>query len=150
MNKHVDKEHVHVVSVPDPYRGKYQGSGEETGIKYANEVKEAIQKAESKGRKVSTQMLLSSLPHPRWKTWRHKNTNLIKSQKSDSRKPSSVERQKWKPVQTWLLLALITKTPDKGIGNLSVIDSSWLKNVTSHEYEVNQKLNILGAKIYHL
>jgi 4-aminobutyrate aminotransferase-like enzyme len=53
MNKTCDKDYVHVIPAPDPYRGKYRGYNEETGVKYANEVKETIENAHSKGRKVS-------------------------------------------------------------------------------------------------
>ena len=53
MNQTCDKEYVHVVTSPDPYRGKYRGYNEETGIKYANEVKDTIENAHNKGRKVS-------------------------------------------------------------------------------------------------
>jgi hypothetical protein len=42
-----------VIPAPDPYRGKYRGYNEETGVKYANEVKETIENAHRKGRKVS-------------------------------------------------------------------------------------------------
>ena len=53
MNKLCDKDFVHVVGTPDPYRGKYHGYSEETGIKYAEEVKNTIENAHRKGRKVS-------------------------------------------------------------------------------------------------
>ena len=54
MNQTCDKDFVHVVTTPDSYRGKYRGSDEETGIEYANEIKEAIENARNKGRKVIT------------------------------------------------------------------------------------------------
>ena len=53
MNKTCDEDFVHVITAPDPYRGKHLGYSEETGIKYANEVKNGIDSAHSNGRKVS-------------------------------------------------------------------------------------------------
>ena len=52
MNKTCDKEYIHVTTAPDPYRGKYRGSDEDTGIKYAYEIKEVIENAHGKGRQV--------------------------------------------------------------------------------------------------
>ena len=53
MNKTCDKDFVHVITSPDPYRGKYRGYTEETGVKYANEVKETVENVQKNGRKVS-------------------------------------------------------------------------------------------------
>ena len=36
------KEHVHIVSMPDTYRGPYRGFTEESGKKYAKEVGDVI------------------------------------------------------------------------------------------------------------
>ncbi|CAB4018494.1 5-phosphohydroxy-L-lysine phospho-lyase [Paramuricea clavata] len=60
MNKTCDKDYVHVIPVPDPYRGKYRGYNEETGVKYANEVKETIENAHSKGRKIAAFLVESA------------------------------------------------------------------------------------------
>ena len=61
MNQTCDKDFVHVVTTPDSYRGKYRGSDEETGIEYANEIKEAIENARNKGRKVIAQCSVLSI-----------------------------------------------------------------------------------------
>ncbi|CAG7732278.1 unnamed protein product [Allacma fusca] len=48
-------EHVHVAACPDVYRGKYRdvdSSLDELGVKYANDVKEIIEKAKAGGRNI--------------------------------------------------------------------------------------------------
>lgn len=59
MKNHKYKDFVHVITSPDPYRGKYLGYDEETGIKYANEVKSAIEEAHGNGRKVYSKFFLN-------------------------------------------------------------------------------------------
>ena len=46
-------EHTHIVPLPDSFRGKYQGNKSETGILYAEHVKEAIAEIQSTGRNVA-------------------------------------------------------------------------------------------------
>merc|ERR1712242_55626 len=46
------KEHIHIVKLPDLFRGKYRYEDEEAGIKFAREVEEKIRLAEAKGRKI--------------------------------------------------------------------------------------------------
>jgi len=46
------KDNIHVVPCPDTYRGKYRETEPDVGYKYAMEIQRAIDKAESKGRKV--------------------------------------------------------------------------------------------------
>jgi len=46
------KEHIHIVKLPDMFRGKYRYEDEEAGIKFAREVEEKIRLAEAKGRKI--------------------------------------------------------------------------------------------------
>ncbi|XP_028414643.1 ethanolamine-phosphate phospho-lyase-like isoform X1 [Dendronephthya gigantea] len=60
MNKTCDKDYVHVVTTPDPYRGKYRGYTEETGVKYANEVNETVENAQKNGRKVAAFLVESA------------------------------------------------------------------------------------------
>lgn len=45
--------HVHKLPMPDPYRGLYKGYGEETGILYADHLRETIDELTSRGRRVS-------------------------------------------------------------------------------------------------
>ncbi|XP_032238073.2 5-phosphohydroxy-L-lysine phospho-lyase isoform X1 [Nematostella vectensis] len=47
------KDFIHVAPCPDPYRGRHKGYGPETGIKYANEVKQLIEEVEKDGRKIA-------------------------------------------------------------------------------------------------
>ncbi|HCP99233.1 MAG TPA: alanine--glyoxylate aminotransferase, partial [Candidatus Latescibacteria bacterium] len=44
--------HVHKLPMPDPYRGLYKGYGEETGILYADHVREKIDELTSRDRRV--------------------------------------------------------------------------------------------------
>lgn len=43
-------DHVHVVPMPDPYRGPYRGDGVEAGAQYARHVLEAIEQLQARGR----------------------------------------------------------------------------------------------------
>jgi hypothetical protein len=47
-------DHVHVAMMPDGYRGPYQGSGVETGQRYAEHVRELIEQAEVANRPIGT------------------------------------------------------------------------------------------------
>ena len=49
---HVKKDHIHIVKLPDMFRGKYRYDEEEAGIKFAKEVENKIIQAEAKGRKI--------------------------------------------------------------------------------------------------
>jgi 4-aminobutyrate aminotransferase-like enzyme len=44
------KEYVHVLEMPDPYRGRFKGYGRDTGHRYAQAVQEMIEKMQSNGR----------------------------------------------------------------------------------------------------
>jgi len=53
--------HVHVVPMPDAYRGLYKGYSAEAGAKYARRVADAIEHAEATGRKIGA-FIAESLP----------------------------------------------------------------------------------------
>ncbi|NER12795.1 aminotransferase class III-fold pyridoxal phosphate-dependent enzyme [Leptobacterium flavescens] len=48
-------EHTHIFPLPDAFRGKYRGK--DSGVKYAEEVRQQIKKVEEKGRKVAALIL---------------------------------------------------------------------------------------------
>lgn len=51
--KMAKKDWVHIVSTPDTYRGKYREDTVNHGYRYAQEVKQAIQKARDSGRQIA-------------------------------------------------------------------------------------------------
>ena len=51
-NKLDKKDHVHITSLPDLYRGKYGYDDEDAGLKYAKDLEDQIRKAEANGRKI--------------------------------------------------------------------------------------------------
>ncbi|XP_061421341.1 ethanolamine-phosphate phospho-lyase-like [Lethenteron reissneri] len=53
MGPDAKKEWVHVASSPDTYRGKYREDTADPGTAYANDVKELLEQAHKKGRKIA-------------------------------------------------------------------------------------------------
>ncbi|WP_227993203.1 MULTISPECIES: aminotransferase class III-fold pyridoxal phosphate-dependent enzyme [Shewanella] len=45
-------EHIHIVPVPDPYRGPYKGMSVETGLAYAEPVQQAIRQLQQEGKQL--------------------------------------------------------------------------------------------------